>query len=315
MKSKGLELSERFYRAYGEPMLREQFPELMSRIAVGLAGAGSECFGYDDELSQDHDFEAGFCLFLPDETLVDRKTEFALERAYAKLPREFEGVARAPLSPVGGNRHGVIRISDFLKQKTGTVDGNLSLGDWFFVPEQSLLEATNGKIFYDGLGEVTAARERLAYFPEDVRRKKLAGNLLLAAQAGQYNYARCVRRGESGAAQLALSEFVQSVLHTIFLLNRRYLPYYKWSFRALRELPILAACDRDLEYLISSGNTAQEVEKKRVIIEQIAQKISEELLRQGLSERSDAELEALAYAVNDRISDESVRNLHLLYAV
>ena len=315
MKSKGLELSERFYRAYGEPMLREQFPELMPCIAVGLAGAGSECFGYDDELSQDHDFEAGFCLFLPDETLVDRKTEFALERAYAKLPREFEGFRRAPMSPVGGNRHGVIRISDFLKQKTGTVDGNLSLGDWFFVPEQSLLEATNGKIFYDGLGEVTAARECLAYFPEDVRRKKLAGNLLLAAQAGQYNYARCVRRGESGAAQLALSEFVQSVLHTIFLLNRRYLPYYKWSFRALRELPILAACERDLEYLISSGNTAQEVEKKREIIEQIAQKISEELLRQELSERSDAELEALAYAVNDRISDESVRNLHLLYAV
>jgi len=121
MKSKGLELSERFYRAYGEPMLREQFPELMPRIAVGLAGAGSECFGYDDELSQVHDFEAGFCLFLPDETLVDRKTEFALERAYAKLPREFEGVARAPLSPVGGNRHGVIRISDFLKQKTGRI--------------------------------------------------------------------------------------------------------------------------------------------------------------------------------------------------
>jgi len=312
---KGLELCERFFRAYGEPMLREQFPELLGLVAAGLVGAGSECFGYDDEVSRDHDFELGFCLFLPDETLVDRKTEFALERAYAKLPSEFEGVKRPPLNPVGGNRHGVIRFSEFLKQKTGSSDGAISLRDWFFIPEQSLLEATDGKIFYDGLGAVSEARERLAYFPEEVRRKKLAGSLLLAAQSGQYNYARCVRRGENGAAQLALSEFVQSVLHVIFLLNRRYLPYYKWSFRALRELPLLSECEGDLTYLISSGNSEGEVEKKVEMIEKMAKMLSDELRFQGLSSREGAELEAHAYAVNDRISDESVRNLHILSAV
>ncbi len=315
MNHKGLALSERFYRAFGEPMLREQFPELLGLVAAGLVGAGSECFGYDDEISRDHDFEAGFCLFLPEETLVDRKQEFALERAYAKLPKEFEGVKRAPMNPVGGNRHGVIRIRDFLTQKTGREDGNLSLREWFFVPEQSLLEATNGKIFCDPLGELRAARERLAYLPEDVRRKKLAGNLLLAAQSGQYNYGRCIGRGESAAAQLTLGEFVRSILHTIFLLNRRYLPYYKWSFRALRELPMLSECADDLEYLISSANTPQEVAKKTEIIEEIAQKLCEELRREGLSDRRDAELEANAYAVNDRIADESIRNLHILYAV
>lgn len=311
----GLELCEAFWRTYGEPMLRDRFPELLPLVCAGLVGAGSECFGYDDEVSRDHDFEVGFCLFLPDETLVDRKTEFALERAYAKLPSEFEGVGRPPLNPVGGNRHGVIRISEFFKQKMGSEDCRLSLRDWFFIPEQSLLEVTNGKLFYDGFGAMTEARSHLATFPEDVRRKKLAGNLLLAAQSGQYNYARCVKRGESGAAQLALSEFVKSVQHAIFLLNRRYLPYYKWSFRALRELPILSACEGDLSYLISSGNTEVEVEKKLAVIEKLAGMLSDELRSQGLSAREGAELEAHAYAVNGRISDECVRNLHILYAV
>ena len=37
---KGLELAERFYLEYGEPMLRE-FPELLQYIAVGLVGGGS----------------------------------------------------------------------------------------------------------------------------------------------------------------------------------------------------------------------------------------------------------------------------------
>lgn len=315
MERNGLELSERFFHAYGEPMLRERFPELLPLVCAGLVGAGSECFGYDDEISRDHDFEVGFCLFLPDETLIDRKTEFALERAYAKLPSEFEGVRRPPLSPVGGNRHGVLRISEFLRQKTGSEDGNLSLRDWFLLPEQSLLEVTNGKLFYDGFGIMTEVRSLLAYLPEEVRRKKLAGNLLLAAQSGQYNYARCVRRGELGAAQLALSEFVKSVLHTIFLLNRRYLPYYKWSFRALRELPLLSVCEADLTFLLSTGNGEREVEKKLAMIETLAGMLSDELRAQGLSSCEGGELEAHAYAVNASIPEESIRNLHILYAV
>lgn len=53
---KGLELSKQYYETYGKPMIAGQFPEYESRIAVGLVGQGSECFGYDDESSRDHDF-------------------------------------------------------------------------------------------------------------------------------------------------------------------------------------------------------------------------------------------------------------------
>ena len=116
---KGLELSERFYREYGEPMLKEQFPDLLPYIAAGLFGSGSECYGFDDELSQDHDFEPGFCIFLPSETVVDRRKAFLLERAYTKLPKEFEGFKRALVTPVGGARHGVLRTEDFSRKKPG----------------------------------------------------------------------------------------------------------------------------------------------------------------------------------------------------
>ncbi|MBQ8345420.1 MAG: DUF4037 domain-containing protein, partial [Clostridia bacterium] len=298
---KGLELSEAFYRTYGAPMLHEQFPKLESVIAVGLSGSGSECFGYDDEISQDHDFEPGFCLFLPDEETVDSKAAFALERAYAKLPKEFMGVVRTPLSPVGGNRHGVIRMSEFFRSKTGHPQGELSLQEWFFVPEQSLAEATNGRVFRDDAGHFTAIRKELSYLPEDVRLKKLAGHLLLMGQAGQYNYARCIARGETAAAQLAVAEFVKSALHTAFLLNRRYLPYYKWSFRGLREMPRLAWLHAPLEELISTANGAQQVGRKQEWIEQICAACVQELREQGLSCRTEAETEAHAYAVNDQI--------------
>ena len=151
--------------------------------------------------------------------------------------------------------------------------------------------------------------------PEDVRLKKLAGNILLMAQSGQYNYSRCIKRGETAAAQLALGEFVNSALRVIFLLNRKYMPYYKWTFRALRELDILHDLYDVLEYLISSGNTADEAVKKQELIENVSAKVIDELVRQGLTKINSTELERQAYAVNDKIKDGNIRNLNILYAI
>ena len=312
---KGLELAEKFYQAYGEKMIDENFSHIKKYLAVGLVGSGSECFGYDDEISHDHDFEPCFCIFLPDESLVSSKDEFQLERAYAQLPRSFMGFERNKLSPVGGNRHGVIRISDFFKNKTADENGNITDTAWFFISEQFLLEATNGKIFCDHLGLMTKIREKLSYFPDDVRLKKLAGNLLLMAQAGQYNYKRCMSRQETGAAQLAAIEFVKATLSTIFLLNKQYAPYYKWVFRALSELDILSELRNDLECLISSANTVQEAAMKVEMIETISSAIINELRIQELTHVTSSSLETHAYSVNDRIENHEIRNLNILYAV
>ncbi len=312
---KGLELAKRFYDECGVPMLEEKFPSVMPYIAVGLVGSGSECYGYDDDFSCDHDFEPGFCIFLPEEDVVDRKTAFQLERAYAKLPRQFMGMERNLISAVGGNRHGVIRMSDFFEAKTGRRDGALSIDEWFAVPEYALLEAVNGKVFVDPYGEFTRIRGNLCYFPEDVRLKKLAGNLLLMGQSGQYNYKRCLLRGETAAAQLAAFEFVNSALHVIFLLNKTYMPYYKWSFRSLRGLSRLSELFDSLEYLISSGNHSFEAQQKSETIERICTAISDEMRKQSLAVRPDAEMELWAYAINDTISDHRIRTLHILHGV
>lgn len=312
---KGLELARQYYEACGRQMLHTQFPQVLPLLAVGLAGSGSECYGYDDETSRDHDFEPAFCVFLPGEDVLDRRTAFQLERAYAKLPKQFMGMERSRMNPVGGSRHGVIRMEDFFLAKTGTPDGELSPEQWFSVPESSLLEATNGAVFEDLYGQFTAIREKLRYFPEDVRRKKLAGHLLLMGQAGQYNYGRCIARGETAAAQLAVVEFTQSAMHGIYLLNRAYMPYYKWSFRGLKDLSRLSRLAEDLEYLISSGNTAREVQRKGEMIEQICAAVADELRTQSLTDLQGAEMEQQAYALNDTVADHNIRNLHILHGV
>ena len=311
----GLELSRAYFEAFGRQMLEDQFPELLPHLAAGLFGSGSECFGFDDEVSRDHDFEPGFCIFLPGEEVVDRRQAFLLERAYAKLPKEFEGLERQRMQPVGGPRHGVFRTAEFFTEKVGSPDGTLTLSQWMAVPSQALAEAVNGALFFDNRGDVRRIRASLARYPEDIRRKKLAGHLLLAAQAGQYNYLRCLRHGETAAAQLAVCEFVRHTVSTIFLLNETYEPYYKWSFRALRALPKLSIEAELLEYLLTTDNEPETAEEKYSVIEGIASDLIDELITQNLTRANCGYLEKHAYSVNDEVAEPAIRNLHILAGV
>ena len=311
----GLELSESYFEEFGKPMLERDFPDLLPHLAAGLCGSGSECFGFDDELSRDHDFEPGFLIFLPGEDTVSRKEAFLLERAYAKLPREYMGIRRNALSPVGGARRGVIRLTDFFLEKTGRSDGLPEGTEWLSLPEQSLAEAVNGRIYFDNEGTLTRVRREIAFYPEDIFRKKLAGDLLIMAQSGQYNFLRCLKHGETAAAQLAVNEFVQHTISAIFLLNQAYRPYYKWCFRALRALPILSLEAELLEYLLTGGNDPDNAEEKYKVIEDIAADVIDVLMERDLTQANCGDLEKHAYSVNDSIEDSSLRNLHILAGI
>lgn len=312
---KGIEISKAYFEEYGRPMLEKDFSDILPYLCVGMVGSGSDCYGFDDEISRDHDFEPGFCIFIPNEDVVDRRKEFLLERAYAKLPKEFMGLKRSLVSPVGGRRNGVIRISDFYLNKIGSADGKLSVLDWLTISESYLFEATNGEIFFDNYGEFSEIRNRIMNIPEDIRLKKLAGNMLLMAQSGQYNYGRCLSHGETGAAQLAVIEFVNAAMKSVFLLNKKYMPYYKWSFRAMRDLKLFSTFSDSFEYLLTSENDSVTAQTKTDVIEDIASMIIGYLIDNEMTKAICGDLEKHAYSVNDSISDPNIRNMNIFTAV
>ncbi|MBP5289303.1 MAG: DUF4037 domain-containing protein [Clostridia bacterium] len=305
---KGLEIARAYWTEAGQPMLERDFPDLLPKIAAGVCGAGSECFGFDDEISRDHDFEPGFCLFLPGEDVLSRREEFLLERAYARLPADFMGLKRSRLSPVGGNRRGPIRAARFWEEHLGVPDGALTDTDWLTLPEYALAEAVNGEIFRDDSGFFTRTRAALIP-PADVTRKKLAGAFFLMGQAGQYNYARCLAHGEPGAAHLAADAFVRAALWAAHLLAGRFLPYYKWAFRSLRTLPEGEETASYLEAVLAGGDGTEEK------IEALCAAMAAKARARDPALPDTSEMEKLAYGINDRIRDERIRNLHILYTV
>ena len=306
---KGIEKARIFFRDHGLPMLEEQFPQLLPSLAAGIAGRGSECFGFDDEISQDHDFRTGFALYLDDET--ERCHGFRLQRAYDALVRQvFPEKASSAESKLGAQEHGVIRISDFFRRRTGIPGAPRTWQEWLYTPEHAFAESVNGEVFMDHEGSFSRIRSVILYdMPEDVRLKKIASRLIFMAQSGQYNFMRCHKHGEPGAAAMAMNEFVRNAVSLIFILNFRFAPYYKWQFRALRELPFMGELAEPLENLLASPQTPAE---KSAVTEEICTKILDHLRDLGLTCRPESYLEPHAFEVMKRIRSHHLRALHVM---
>ena len=307
---KGLDLARSYYEAYGRDMLLSQFGDKLSRLAVGLVGEGSECEGFDDGLSTDHDFEPGFCIWLSASDYED--FGFPLERAYAKLPKEYKGFSRQPV-PADGRRHGVFVREEFYRRFLGSDTPPTEPREWLYIPSYALRAATNGEVFYDGDGAFSKTRTLLqAGYPLDVRRKLLAAHALAMTQSGLYNYPRLVKRGERGAAQLAVFSFVRHAISTVYLLNNAYEPFYKWAFRGMRSLPRFADLADTLTGLCELGNAPAVAEGKAETVEAICALFAKALCEDGLSEAGEQPLSAHAYSVQNGIKDRTLRQLHIL---
>lgn len=265
----GLELSKCYYETYGKSMLKEQFPEYADRVAAGLVGHGSECLGFDDMWSKDHDFGPGFCLWLTEKDY--EKVGQKMQEAYEALPKAFMGYPARNTSKRGGGRVGVLSIPEFYEEFTGN-------GAWSEMEDEKLAMAVNGEVFADPLGEFSAIREQLQNgMPFAVWKRRLANAVALTAQAGQYNYGRCKKRNDIVAANLALDEFVREGMRTAYLLNRRYMPYYKWAWRGLENLERLSELKPLFEQVLSLEG------ERESVVEEICARLLEELKRQNLT--------------------------------
>lgn len=304
----GIDIARDFYLNAVKPMLEVEFAQYKDRIAVGLVGHGSECFGFDDEVSCDHDFEPSLCLWITREDELE--FGFKLFRAYSKLQAEYCHGQKCQKSIGASNSRGVMTIEDFYKQYTGCEGAPETLEEWLYTPSCYLSEATNGEVFCDELGMFSSIRDRIKNgMPEDVRRKKIGSCAFYMAQSGQYNYERCLKHGERGAARLALDEFVKNAIEISFLLEGSHMPYYKWSFRALRKLGQGDMADM-LEELLSMP--ADKTEDISIQIERVSSKVIQKIKVLGLSESDDEYLEAHAYSINSKIIDHKLRNMPVM---
>ncbi|KAE8126997.1 MULTISPECIES: DUF4037 domain-containing protein [Bifidobacterium] len=334
----GLRLARAYWNEYGKALIAERYPEYRGRIAAGLVGHGSECYGFDDEFSQDHDFGPGFCLWLADDDYA--RIGERLQADYDALPSEFMGYGpRESTARAGGasRRVGVFAIGDFFERLTGYRQAPAASKphEWLLLDEATLAAATNGEVFADPLGMFLKTRQGFKMMPEDVRLALISRRLGMIAQAGQYNLPRMLARGDGAAAWLSINEFVNACCSLVFLINQPitvgYLPYYKWRFAAMRRLSKrmatrLADVCEQLEVVLRLSSAAcfggagfgeggkgsgPAQDQIRSIVDHICTEIVHELNAEGLSDSSEPFLEWQRPYVEEHI-ESSAAVLHSL---
>lgn len=303
---KGLELCKRYYEELGRPAFERDCPEVLERAAIGLVGEGSECMGFDDEISKDHDWGPGFCIWLNSADYAEFGAK--AKAVYASLPTEFLGYQRLRQSEYTAGRVGVFQTGTFYARFLGVPEAPRNNTEWRFVPGNGLAALADGEVWSDPLGEFSAIRRKIqGYYPEDVRKKKLAKHAAIAAQAGQYNYYRCRKRGEYVAAAQALAEFIENAQHVVFLLNLKYKPYYKWAHHAMKQLPFLGP---DIAPMIE--DLVKDDNDKTNDVEPICARIIQEFKAQGLSDSSSDFMLHHAEQIQASINDPEIRVAHIM---
>lgn len=296
--------SKEFYEKYGRKMIHNTFPEYEDKIAVGVAGMGSDCFGFDDEISTDHDYDIGFLMWLTPEVYdeIGEQLTFAYKDLLKEAGVDEEHYGRLV------ERRGVFEIKDFYQEFLGD---SYNLGNASSRYEDyQLAAATNGEVFRDDLGEFTAVRNRLLeYYDDRSWGQKLVKAVHDFSQYGQSNYARMMARQDYVTANICVAKAVESAMDLTYLLARTYAPYYKWKFKGLEklinerkwinidklfelrgmlaELSELGSQAKAWENEVYDASVVNYKDKKLVLIDKIAETLLVELKAKGLATGED----------------------------
>ncbi len=277
----GLDICHEYFEKVGYPVFKERFADYLPELAFGLAGEGSDCYGFDDKVSRDHDWGPEFCIFVTDETY--EKIGAELEKTYAELPAEFDGYKRAQ-TVQGSGRRGVIRISDFCRKFLGVNASELKIAekccgireeiDFRSVSDASLSAFVNGEIWVDNKGMITGLRREVAKgYPENVLYAKLAQACAEFSQAGQYNIIRCIERGDAVTAEIMKGDAMRAACKLAYLIENRFAPHDKWLFKGLDGLLGGTAVKEGLKTLMLC-KTSEEIVK---ILEKLGESLAMEL--------------------------------------
>jgi len=198
--------------------------------------------GFDTERSTDHGWGPRLLIFVATGEVAE------IERTLTELPDEFRGwPVRYGWDDLPPQHHVMVTdLAGWLVEHLG-VDATqeLRIEDWLVTPQQQLLGVVGGAVYNDSSGELERARERLAWYPDQVWRWLLPCQWRRLAREEPFVQRTAEVGDELGSAVVA-ARLVRDVMRLALLLERRYAPYSKWLGSAFARLDHADGLDRHL---------------------------------------------------------------------
>ena len=129
----------------------------------------------------------------------------------------------------------------------------LDAADWLTFSGQQLRTLTHGAVYHDGVGELTAMRQCLAYYPRDVWLYLLAAGWRRIDQEEPF-VGRTGEVGDELGSRLIAGRLIRDMMRLCFLMERQYAPYPKWFGTAFARLTCAATLTPIFDRIFQAQN-------------------------------------------------------------
>ena len=274
-----LGVSREFFREIVLPVLEREHPGVAAQTAFGLFGYGSEALQLDDAFSKDHHWGIRIDALMPDDLLASQR-DAVLRTVAASLPASYRGHALrqghlegAGLAPDG--------LRGFLERSIGIDHPPRDHAEWLALPEEDIIHVINGEVWHDPSGTFSEIRRTLkGYYPEPVRRRRLAHWCRYFSGMGTYALKRALLRDNEYFAAVAFGKAVRWGVQIAFMLERIYYPYDKWIMDFFKRLPRLHA---PLAPIVDEAcRLSTSWERKLELLDQMSEVLDETMVKDGI---------------------------------
>ena len=264
-----LALCRRFFETHGYPLLKDAFPELVTQVAAGRVGGGSDVLGADDEHSRKGEWGPSFQIFMGEGDYNTIGPQ-VWDLMNSSVPPVYEGYVTAA---GGGPKIDVFSIEGFMRERMGLSRYPETQLEWLALREDAVCNFVRGDVFYDPSNVLTQMRTKFAaYYPSDVWKLHLARAAYTCWFYGPANYPdRIAPRGDIITGLVARGMFVEYAMRLTLLLNRQYAPSRKWLHWAFTHLPMTAD---ELDPLLIRITTSQDMNEQASLIVEAASVLS-----------------------------------------
>ena len=233
----GIELSRRYWHEVVASMVDAVLPR--TPRAAALLGQGSDVLGFDTARSTDHGWGPRVIVFVDDADLSEGRQRDLATAIDERLPETFGGFSTRFADQTGEPvRHQVsfTTVGGWFTAALGfDPRGEVTDTDWLATPSQLLRTSVAGAVFEDGAGQLTEARHRLRWYPDDVWLYLLACQWRRVDQEEPF-VGRTGEVGDEVGSAVVAARLVRDLMRLCFLIERQYAPYTKWLGTAFSRL-------------------------------------------------------------------------------
>ena len=237
----------------GIELARSYYQEVVAALvgdvphAVGRLGWGSDVLGYDTERSTDHGWGPHLHVFVDADDVPRIRAAVV-----AGLPTSFRGWPTIYGWDDVAPRHWVEvwELGKWLVQQHGCDPRpRPTASQWLLLPQQLILGVVAGGVFHDDTGELTAVRNELGWYPDDLWLWLLACQWQRIGQEEPF-VGRTLEVDDALGSSIVRARLTRDVMRLCFLLERTYAPYSKWFGTAFGRLDAAA----EVGPLLESGD-------------------------------------------------------------